>query len=631
MSCYENPETKVETDTALSGTRWNSGGWDYTIGDDYVIIYEDGVEYIFYSSTHGVRYEWSKVLDSDFGNSHSRKLSFFSYQCKGSDVELTFIVPTNLSTKTLILENGRLSETNGMSYSKVKFDRNTAEWLSGNHGTSGDCEWYYDLESTLVISGDGNMADYSSWEATPWSKLAKWHAINKVELIGDVKNIGNYAFSSPSIAEASLSSKIESIGVGAFSGSTLGSIWIPSSVKDIKADAFAHCKYLKDISCMYNVETIGDAAFTDCKSISLSLCKKIRSIGKFAFEGCNVKSFTPSEELVSIETGAFTNCSFSTLKLPNSVEYLGHDAFSCTTINKIEIGTGLKSVSGIPFYVASSGTLFVDKNTPIDLTSDFIETSSKWTLRIPKGSKNAYSKASYWKNFKNIIEDSTLAGDGTTPPENPDESEDDSEDDSKYHGSLLGHDWVDLGLSVKWATANVDSSSPTSPGEYYNWKRSTTDWETDAVDSVGENWSGNVSQDPLTKLWGYQLFGSKWQTPTKVDFEELISNCTFSKVAENGVTCIKAVSKINSQYILIPLSGCKDGCRDYGETTDKLNSYGKIGYLWSASSESKNGQNIAYYFVVDINSATTPRISYRSLCQNIYTYYSRIPLRGVCK
>ena len=36
-------------------------------------------------------------------------------------------------------------------------------------------------------------------------------------------------------------------------------------------------------------------------------------------------------------------------------------------------------------------------------------------------------------------------------------------------GMLNGHEWVDLGLSVLWATCNVGASSPSDYGNYYAW------------------------------------------------------------------------------------------------------------------------------------------------------------------
>ena len=47
-------------------------------------------------------------------------------------------------------------------------------------------------------------------------------------------------------------------------------------------------------------------------------------------------------------------------------------------------------------------------------------------------------------------------------------------------GTRNGYEWVDLGLSVKWATQNVGASSPSDYGDYFAWsetrKKSRYDW-----------------------------------------------------------------------------------------------------------------------------------------------------------
>lgn len=39
----------------------------------------------------------------------------------------------------------------------------------------------------------------------------------------------------------------------------------------------------------------------------------------------------------------------------------------------------------------------------------------------------------------------------------------------KAQSSYNGHEYVDLGLSVKWATCNVGAQTPEEYGEYYAW------------------------------------------------------------------------------------------------------------------------------------------------------------------
>lgn len=41
--------------------------------------------------------------------------------------------------------------------------------------------------------------------------------------------------------------------------------------------------------------------------------------------------------------------------------------------------------------------------------------------------------------------------------------------DIKQSGIINGHEWVDMGLSVKWATCNVGASSPSDCGFRFAW------------------------------------------------------------------------------------------------------------------------------------------------------------------
>ena len=65
---------------------------------------------------------------------------------------------------------------------------------------------------------------------------------------------------------------------------------------------------------------------------------------------------------------------------------------------------------------------------------------------------------------------------------------------SKPSGTINGHGYVDLGLSVKWATCNVGASSPSSYGGYYAWGETSTksryDWNNcfDCLDGKGYSW-----------------------------------------------------------------------------------------------------------------------------------------------
>ena len=124
---------------------------------------------------------------------------------------------------------------------------------------------------------------------------------------------------------------------------------------------------------------------------------------------------------------------------------------------------------------------------------------------------------------------------------------------------INGHECVDLGLSVKWATCNVGADSPGKYGNYYAWG------------SVGDRFNGVV--DVANFSWG-----DKWRTPTKDDFEELISNCDWTWTTRNSNRGYRVTSKVpgyTDRSIFLPAAGNKNGIvNEYVDT---------YGYYWSDS------------------------------------------------
>ena len=144
-------------------------------------------------------------------------------------------------------------------------------------------------------------------------------------------------------------------------------------------------------------------------------------------------------------------------------------------------------------------------------------------------------------------------------------------------GSINGHDYVDLGLSVKWATCNVGASSPTGYGDYYAWGETSTKSEYTKENSRTYNNSnynfnicGNSSYDVARYKWG-----SPWRLPSASEIKELVDNCAWEWTTMKGVNGYKVTSKRNSNYIFLPAAGLRDG--------SSLNYRGSHGYYWSGS------------------------------------------------
>lgn len=156
---------------------------------------------------------------------------------------------------------------------------------------------------------------------------------------------------------------------------------------------------------------------------------------------------------------------------------------------------------------------------------------------------------------------------------------------NKDRGRLNGHEWVDLGLSVLWATSNVGASSPSDYGDYYAWgetktKSSYTKGNSKTDNVVMPDISGEPKYDAATANWG-----EGWRMPTDEELEELIDKCDWLWTTQGGHNGYK-VTGPNGNSIFLPAAGCRYGA--------SLGNAGDLGLYWSST---PNGSNtlIAYY------------------------------------
>jgi hypothetical protein len=151
------------------------------------------------------------------------------------------------------------------------------------------------------------------------------------------------------------------------------------------------------------------------------------------------------------------------------------------------------------------------------------------------------------------------------------------------------HDYVDLGLSVKWATCNVGADSPEDYGDYFAWgetsPKSTYNWSTykwgdyenftkyntkSGFGTVDNKNQLDLSDDAARANWG-----GSWRMPTHDEFMELIEKCSWTWTTQNGVKGYKVTSKTNDNSIFLPAAGYRnDGSLYYA---------GSFGYYWSSS------------------------------------------------
>lgn len=207
-----------------------------------------------------------------------------------------------------------------------------------------------------------------------------------------------------------------------------------------------------------------------------------------------------------------------------------------------------------------------------------------------------------------------------------------------HFGSENGYQFIDLGLTVKWATYNVGATKPEEFGSYFAWgeteQKEYYDWDT-------YKWCNN-SNDSLTKYcydekYGNEGFtdtlkalerqddvahvkwGGSWRMPTIVEMLELIKQCDWEwydadNTVFNGVAGYKVTSfkeGFKGRFIFLPAAGYHYGRSLYDE--------GFFGGYWTSSI----GTDLPYY-ALNLFSAS-PFFE-----DSFYTRQNGLSVRPVC-
>ena len=104
------------------------------------------------------------------------------------------------------------------------------------------------------------------------------------------------------------------------------------------------------------------------------------------------------------------------------------------------------------------------------------------------------------------------------------------------------HGWVDLGLSVLWATETIKDK--------FRWMscKAHSQYPIYELETIDRNYRGE-GKDAATEIWGH-----KWRTPTKDEFEELFTKCQWERFIDpdSKKYGLKATGP-NGSSIILPL------------------------------------------------------------------------------
>jgi len=157
---------------------------------------------------------------------------------------------------------------------------------------------------------------------------------------------------------------------------------------------------------------------------------------------------------------------------------------------------------------------------------------------------------------------------------------------------ITTHEYVDLGLSVKWATCNVGADKPEENGNLYAWGETEVKEQYNARTSKWgfmpfslKKYNINSEQGTVDNKTTLDLeddvahvtWGGNWRMPTREEMDELHDNCTWEWTTLNGVNGYRVTSKkqgYTDRSIFLPAAGYKANGRYQ---------YGSNGNYWSRS------------------------------------------------
>ena len=142
------------------------------------------------------------------------------------------------------------------------------------------------------------------------------------------------------------------------------------------------------------------------------------------------------------------------------------------------------------------------------------------------------------------------------------------------------YEYVDLGLSVKWATCNLGASQPHEYGDYYAWGETSPKSFFSEVNSETLNKpemndiAGNLTYDAARFKWRRD-----WRLPTRDECRELLERCMWKWTTQNG-RCGYKVEGPNGNSIFLPAAGWY--------SNSDCNQISECGLFWTSTPGTNN-------------------------------------------
>lgn len=336
---------------------------------------------------------------------------------------------------------------------------------------------------------------------------------------------------------------------------------------------FYSCRALTELK-------LGDNLNTDSVSDMQRLCYGCSKLASFDFSKLHTQSVANFQYMFyscsALTTADISTFDFSSVDTVN-VYRTGYCYLlaMCSRLTSVNVGNNMfpgATSNARPFYSVGS------RSNPVEL-----KIGSKFDKSVLGTiSGGAYSWQGGYFSEPTVVEDPVVYPKPATP------------------------EYVDLGLSVKWATFNLGATAPEEGGYYYAWgetePKASYSWSTYKFGPDSAITKYNKT-DSLTTLTADDdaaavALGGNWRMPTVDEINELHDNCTWTSTTQNGVRGI-LVTAPNGNSIFLPAAGAKGYNTSY---PDSVVARSSTNFYWTSSKYlSEDNKAVAKYFWGDTN------------------------------
>ena len=335
-------------------------------------------------------------------------------------------------------------------------------------------------------------------------------------------------------------------------------------------------KYRESITSVVlpvGLTSIGAYAFYGCAITKIDIPAAVRNFGKKAFFSSSLQEICIPEGVTTLPDSLFgghttTTAPLKRIYLPGTLTSMYNIGLAYTHLQTLTIPKSVTDNSIVIHwrfdYMAK--TIYASWTENVPRRGGRRESSNPYVtkMHVPYGTTSLYTGGSdyYWSRVCGIIED-------------------------------VDERAIDLGLSIRWASCNIGATAPEENGDFYAWgdtlTRSSFTWGTYPYSGTTTNTmtkyctrAANGTVDNRSTLIAfddaaYIRWGETWRMPTKDEWNELFTQCTWKDTMYNDVP-VWQVTGPNGNSIYLPKVGYKNnssvtaGCYYWSSTLNTTNS-----------------------------------------------------------